>query len=969
MSKKFSFILTLFLLLILLPRPVLSQTTSRVVFNGGEAGPTSNGATCNDVCANQGYGFQCYDVGTDSSASNNKYFARDSTNNSCIELSGTCSNFIENTQGTIYCPAGAIDRHEVQWTNCLCLTNQTVPTNTPVPTLVPTNTPIPTPTPIPGSANLTRKVFLQKATTASYDFRWVTNTQNQLIVKYGLTTSYGSQVTSDAEQLINCGNNSSFPCTGGNNNHAKITGLAPNTSYYYQVTTTTGTALTPAGDPNHYFKTPPAVGSSTPFTWAIWGDSGDNGTRQNNVAKQVFAKRPDVTIVAGDIAYPYSTSFSNNNTLYFDRYSDASPGQNTMSFSPFYVTCGNHETSCPTVMADHSLPGGGKMSSQISTYAFDYGNVHFVALNSNSSYAYNATNPSASDPQVAWAYNNLITSNQPWKVVYWHHNGWSAGSHSTNTAIIDNLIRMASDAGADLVLWGHSHVFERWNRKPGFYPNVQAYTIGNGGKSGSSSCTSTSPGPGCAAKSASGDSDAGFLYFQVNGDTMTASYIDQTGVNRDTITLNSGGVGPTNTPGPSPTSGPTPTRTPTPIPPTPTPSGAPTPTQPSTGEIDIAVCDRANGPFSLNINNPYFPLPVGLVHILEGGGLKVQFSVLNQTKVIGGITTRVIEEREWLNGTLVEVSNNWFVQAPNGTVCYYGEDVFDGNGNPIAGSWIAYDDPAHPNFRPGIIMPASPAVGQSYYQEFAPGFAEDRALHISFGTYTVPAGTFNNVLLVNETPPSTKRYAPGVGLIYDDGAVLTSLGPTISPTPIATIKNLLLSWLSSILDQNGDFKVNSLDFASLAGPLPASTPSPTLSPTATTTAPTPTRTPIPVCYVNLTSQGAGGNSFYSRIFNDPTKSTANATISSISLTWPYYKGQLQKITLAGVIIWTGSTGSCNSTTGVCTATISSWSTGNRVTAVGQTKDLVFLFSGNIIASPYILATTFYESCSASVTWP
>ena len=650
------------------------------------------------------------------------------------------------------------------------------------------------------AATFTRNVFLQKANTVSFDFRWATDTQEQLVVKYGLTIAYGNQVTSDAEQLINCGNNASFPCTGGNNNHAKISGLAPGTKYYYQVTTVSGTALTAAGDPNHYFKTSPAVGSTTPFTWAIWGDSGVNSTSQNNVAKQVFAKKPDLVMVAGDIAYPYGTSFSGNNTLHFNRYSDATPGQNTMSFSPFYVTCGNHETSCPTVMADHSLPGGGKMTSQISTYSYDYGNVHFVALNSNGSYAYNATTPSASDPQVAWAYNDLKASNQPWKVVYWHHNGWSAGSHSTNTAIVDNLIRMASDAGADLVIWGHSHVYERWNRKAGFYPNVQAYTIGNGGKTGASGCTSTSPGPGCAAKSSSGDSAAGFLFFEVSGDTMTARYITQSGANPDTISLNSSGGDPTSTPGSSPT--PTPASTPTPRP------GTPTPT-PQTGELPISVCDRANGPFSVNINNPYFPLPVGMVNVLEGGGLKVQVSVLSQTKVIGGVTTRVVEEREWQNGQLIEVSNNWFVQAPNGTVCYYGEDVFDGSGNPIGGAWIAYDDPSHPNFRPGIIMPGNPAVGQRYTQEVAPGVAEDRAQHTALGgSFTTPAGTFNNVLLVNETPPSTKRYAPGVGMIYDDGTTLRSstlLGGSPMPTPLSFPPG----------DANGDCAVTIADYVIL----------------------------------------------------------------------------------------------------------------------------------------------------------
>lgn len=392
------------------------------------------------------------------------------------------------------------------------------------------------------AVTFTRKSFLQNLTSTSVDIRWVTDTNTQLIVKYGTTASYGSQVLSDT-----------VSGTGGAHNHARISGLTPNTRYYYQITTNTGTAMTPAGDANHSFTTPPSSGSATPFSFAFWGDSGNGSARQNNVARQVFNKRPNLAFIAGDIIYDYGTNFTFNNSKYFNIYSDASPGQNSMSFAPYYVACGNHEDSCPTVVADHSLPGGGAMGGPLTTYSFDYGNVHFVSLNSNGSFAYNATNPSASDPQIRWAYNDLRASNQPWKVVYFHHNGWSAGSHSSNTAVNNNLVKMANDAGADIVFWGHSHVYERWNRRADFFPNLQQFTIGNGGVAAAagSACTSTSPGPGCAFKSSG---EAGFLLAEVNGNNMTIRYITESGTNPDSVTLNSGGGGGiTNPPTATPT--------------------------------------------------------------------------------------------------------------------------------------------------------------------------------------------------------------------------------------------------------------------------------------------------------------------------------------------------------------------------------------------------------------------------------
>lgn len=671
----------------------------------------------------------------------------------------------------------------------------------------------------------TRSVVLQNAQPNSVEMRWATDTGGSVTINYGLSIGYGSSVQSNS-------------VAGGSNNHATITGLSPNTRYYYQMISG-GTPLTPAGSANHYFKTPPPVGSTTPFTWAIWGDNGSSG---NVNVPPLTAKKPDLILVAGDVGYPYSTDFNNNNTQYFNVY------KSIMSYTPFYATCGNHEASCATLVSDHSLPAAGSASGVESTYSWDYGNVHFVALNTNQNILFDKANPQNSAPQIKWAYNDLNASPQPWKILFFHFNGWSSGSHADLANQINNLYPLAQATGVDLVIWGHSHVYERWTASSHSGPAF--FTIGNGGKNSTTTCTSHNPP--CLAHS---NGEAGFLYAQVNGNQMTVNYVTQSGTTADSVIYSSGPGGPTipfSSPTQPPFRSPTPitatnpiqpTRTPTPISgscsrksqgdadcngiidlidyeiwrreftgtastrnadynadgfvnlidyeiwrrpftggttnPT-NPPASPTiqtpPPTPPTGELSIAVCDRANGPFSLNINNPYFPLPVGLVHVLEGGGFKVQFSVLNQTKVIGGVTTRVIEEREWLNGNLFEVSYNWFVQAPNGTVCYYGEDVFDGSGNKIGGSWIAYDDLNNPNFRPGILMPGSPAVGQTYYQEVAPPVAQDRGNNVRFEpSYTTPAGTFNNVLYVEETPPSYKRYAPGIGLIYDDGALLTRL--------------------------------------------------------------------------------------------------------------------------------------------------------------------------------------------------
>lgn len=203
------------------------------------------------------------------------------------------------------------------------------------------------------------------------------------------------------------------------------------------------------------------------------------------------------------------------------------------------------------------------------------------------------------------------------------------------------------------------------------------------------------------------------------------------------------------------------------------------------GELDISVCAPDSGPFSLNIDNEWFPLPVGQKWVLEGEDegvtIRVEITVLDETQDIAGVTTRVVEEAEYEDDEVVEVSRNFFVQAPDGTVCYYGEDVdIYENGEVVSheGSWRAGEG----KNMPGIIMPADPKVGMIFHQEYAPGIAEDMCEIMAFGeTVDTPAGEFTDTMRTQDWNPledpdekDIKYYARGVGLIVDENLKLTS---------------------------------------------------------------------------------------------------------------------------------------------------------------------------------------------------
>ena len=195
-------------------------------------------------------------------------------------------------------------------------------------------------------------------------------------------------------------------------------------------------------------------------------------------------------------------------------------------------------------------------------------------------------------------------------------------------------------------------------------------------------------------------------------------------------------------------------------------------------------------------SNRYFNLEPGYELVLEGEEdgetIRVVITVLDETESIflpdiGEIQTRVVEEREWVDDELIEVSRNLFARcAGTNNIFYFGEDVdicedglepdnggylCDGEEPDHEGAWRAGVDDA----MPGLIMPGLFIVGDRYFQEIAPGVAMDRAENVAIGLIvTTPAGTFEECVKVLETTPlepgeeSEKIYCPEVGLVVDD---------------------------------------------------------------------------------------------------------------------------------------------------------------------------------------------------------
>lgn len=216
-----------------------------------------------------------------------------------------------------------------------------------------------------------------------------------------------------------------------------------------------------------------------------------------------------------------------------------------------------------------------------------------------------------------------------------------------------------------------------------------------------------------------------------------------------------------------------------------------------TGTRDQRVpdIDVANFSQPTTINHRYLPLTPGsrYEYSLETdeGVEYTLVEVLEDTRVVMGITTRVLRDRVYLDDVLIEDTHDWYAQDDDGNVWYFGETVdnytYDDAGNLVEidndGAWEAGVDGA----QPGIVMPANPRVGDSYRQEYRQGEAEDLGAIIAVDEpLTLEDGRSYVTLKTMDWNPleedsvEFKYYGEGVGLVREtdeDGEEVLDLLP------------------------------------------------------------------------------------------------------------------------------------------------------------------------------------------------
>ncbi|QHV94814.1 purple acid phosphatase family protein [Spirosoma endbachense] len=320
---------------------------------------------------------------------------------------------------------------------------------------------------VQGAPVVTRGPYLQLGTQTAATIRWRTDVPIIGQVTYGLSTTSLTGVASE---------------TASSTEHEiRLTGLTPDTQYFYSVGTTT---LVVPGAADSYFLTAPPGTTKRKIRIATFGDCGNNivDNNQTKVRDGFLSFRgstpTDLLMLTGDNSYDGDDSQYQTN--FFEPYQVTTLLKNSM----IYAITGNHDyNNNTTLAANHNIPyfsifnlptnaeAGGVASGTEEWYSFDYGPIHFVMLD-----GYGTRNVNGMDirfysdtinhPQSIWLKQDLAATTKKWKIVYLHFPPYSQGSHNSETesdliAVRQRINPILERFGVDLVMLGHSHVYER----------------------------------------------------------------------------------------------------------------------------------------------------------------------------------------------------------------------------------------------------------------------------------------------------------------------------------------------------------------------------------------------------------------------------------------------------------------------------------------------------------------------------
>jgi acid phosphatase type 7 len=276
-----------------------------------------------------------------------------------------------------------------------------------------------------------REPYMQGVTANSAVICWVSAGPDAGVVEYGKTPELGRK---EAEARV------------GRRHAVALTGLDPGSTYHYRVEGAGGSSATGC------FCTAPA-GDDSRFSFAVVGDSGSGGKGQLAVAALLERLRPDLVLHTGDVVYPAGQE------RHYDR-RFFTPYRNLIKTVPLFPVLGNHDVRKGNGAAflENFHPPLGSPGSTKRYYSFDWGNTHFVALDSE---LYHGDRGSDPEEQRDFLERDLATTRKHWRIVFLHRSPYGSSRHGGDEKVREDLEPLFAKNGVDLVFSGHDHVYER----------------------------------------------------------------------------------------------------------------------------------------------------------------------------------------------------------------------------------------------------------------------------------------------------------------------------------------------------------------------------------------------------------------------------------------------------------------------------------------------------------------------------
>jgi calcineurin-like phosphoesterase family protein len=286
----------------------------------------------------------------------------------------------------------------------------------------------------------------------------------------------------------------------GHQRFARLSGLDPDTIYCYEL----DEWVAPVG-----FRSAPQPFAGARMRFVAFGDSG--GASRVAVREAMALLPFELMLHVGDIAYE-SGSIAELETKFFDTYAEL------IAHLPIFPASGNHEyrtQDAAPYRQVFALPENGGPDGVERWFSFDWGDVHFVALDTEQVGA----------KQASWLERDLTDNGLPWTVVYMHKPAYSSGKHGSSLDVRQTFAPIFEQFGVQLVLAGHDHDYERMKIMGG----VTYVVTGGGGYSarrvGNNDFTALS------------EATLHFVHGEVQGDEMLLRAINPSGDVLDSIRI------------------------------------------------------------------------------------------------------------------------------------------------------------------------------------------------------------------------------------------------------------------------------------------------------------------------------------------------------------------------------------------------------------------------------------------------